>query len=113
MLGFKSQRIFLQSQDDAKREIDSNVAVVKLNGKDIYFDPGAAFTPFGLLEWPETGVAGLRLERDGGTWIQTTLPQASESRIERVGKLKLSDSGELEGKLTVTYGGCGAMYRRV
>ena len=42
-----------------------------------------------------------------------TLPEASESRIERVGKLKLSDSGDLEGKVTVTYIGLEAMYDRV
>jgi len=76
-------------------------------------DPGAAFTPFGLLTWYETGVAGLRLDNDGGSWIQTTLPQASESRIERVGKLKLSDTGDLEGKLTVTYIGLEALYHRM
>ena len=94
-------------------KLNSNVVLVKLNGKDIYLDPGAAFTPFGLLTWSETGVPGLRLDKDGGTWIQTTLPQASESRIERVGKLKLSDAGDLEGKLTVTYTGLEAMYHRV
>jgi len=71
------------------------------------------FTPYGLLTWSETAVPGLRLDKDGGTWIQTTLPQASESRIERVGKLKLSDTGDLEGKLTVTYIGLEAMYHRV
>ena len=94
-------------------KLNSNVVLVKLNGKDRYFDPGGAFAPFGLLEWPETGVAGLRLDKDGGTWIQTTLPEASESRIERVGKLKLSDAGDLEGKLTVTYIGLEAMYHRL
>jgi len=94
-------------------KLNSNVVLVKLNGKDIYLDPGAAFTPFGLLTWSETGVPGLRLDKDGGSWIQTTLPQASESRIERVGKLKLSDAGDLEGKLTVTYTGLEAMYHRV
>jgi hypothetical protein len=94
-------------------KLDSNVVLVKLNGKDLYFDPGAAFTPFGLLTWSETGVPGLRLDKDGGTWIRTTLPQASESRIERTGKLKLSDTGDLEGKLTVTYIGLEAMYQRV
>lgn len=93
-------------------KLDANVVLVKLNGKDIYLDPGAAFTPFGLLTWYETGVAGLRLDKDGGTWIQTTLPQASESRIERVGKLKLSETGDLEGTLTVTYIGLEAMYHR-
>jgi Domain of Unknown Function with PDB structure (DUF3857) len=94
-------------------ELNSNVVLVKLNGKDLYFDPGGAFTPFGLLEWPETGVPGLRLDKDGGTWIKTTLPQPSESRIERVGQLTLSDTGDLEGKLTITYTGLEAMYHRV
>jgi hypothetical protein len=55
-------------------KLNANVVLVKLNGKDLngkdlYFDPGAAFTPFGLLEWSETGVPGLRLDKDGGTWI--------------------------------------------
>jgi len=94
-------------------KLSSNVVLVKLNGKDLYLDPGVIFTPFGLLTWSETGVLGLRLDKDGGTWIQTTLPLASESRIERTGKLKLSDAGELEGKLTVTYIGLEAMYQRV
>jgi hypothetical protein len=94
-------------------KLNDNIVLVKLNGKDLYLDPGVVFTPYGLLTWSETGVPGLRLDKDGGTWIQTTLPQASESRIERVGKLKLSDTGDLEGKLTVTYIGLEAMYRRV
>ena len=55
-------------------KLDSNVVLVKLNGKDVYFDPGGAFTPFGLLTWSETGVTGLRMDNDGGTWIRTTLP---------------------------------------
>jgi hypothetical protein len=94
-------------------KLNTNVVIVKLNGKDIYFDPGGAFTPFGLLPWYETGVDGLRLDKDGGTWIKTTLPQASESRAESVGKLKLSETGDLEGKLTVTYIGLDAMYHRL
>jgi len=94
-------------------KLNANVVLVKLNGKHLYFDPGGAFTPFGLLEWPETGVPGLRLDKDGGSWIRTTLPEASESRIERTGKLKLTDTGDLEGKITVTYIGLEAMYHRV
>jgi len=94
-------------------KLNANVVLVKLNGKDLYFDPGAAFTPFGLLEWPETGVEGLRLDKDGGSWIRTTLPEPSESRIERVAKFKLSDTGDLEGKLTITYIGLEAMQHRM
>jgi hypothetical protein len=94
-------------------KLNDNVVLVKLNGKDLYLDPGARFTPFGLLTWAETGVPGLRLDKDGGTWIQTALPASSESRIERKGVLKLSDTGDLEGKLTVTYTGLEAMYHRL
>lgn len=94
-------------------ELDSNVVLVKLNGKDLYFDPGNAVTPFGMLEWSETAVLGLRLDKDGGSWIQTALPQASESQIRRNAKLTLSDTGDLEGTLTVTYTGLEAMYRRL
>ena len=94
-------------------KLNSNVVLVKLNGKDLFLDPGVVFTPYGLLTWSETAVPGLRLDKDGGTWIRTTLPQASESRIDRVGKLKLSDTGDLEGKLTVTYTGLEAMYHRM
>jgi transglutaminase-like putative cysteine protease len=95
------------------RKLNANVVLVKLNGKDIYFDPGAAFTPYGMLAWAETGTPGLRLDKDGGSWIETSLPAASESRIARVAKLKLSETGDLEGKLTVTYTGLEAMYRRL
>jgi Domain of Unknown Function with PDB structure (DUF3857) len=94
-------------------KLNANVVLVKLNGKDLYFDPGAAFTPFGLLTWSETGTFGLRLDKDGGSWIKTTLPLSSESRIERNAKLNLSDTGDLEGTLTVTYIGLEAMYQRL
>ena len=94
-------------------KLDANVVLVKLNGKELYFDPGGAFTPFGMLTWSETGVMGLKLDGDGGTWIRTTLPEATESQIRREAKLKLSDTGDLEGQLTVTYTGLEAMYRRL
>jgi hypothetical protein len=94
-------------------KLDSNVVLVKVNGKDMYFDPGGAFTPFGLLTWSETSVTGLRLDGNGGSWIQTRLPEASESQIHREAKLKLSETGDVEGKLTVTYTGLEAMYRRL
>jgi hypothetical protein len=107
------RNFFFQRQLMDRNKLDANVVLVKVNGKDMYFDPGAVFTPFGLLEWSETGVLGLRLDKEGGTWVQSTLPEPSDSRIERKADLKLSDTGELEGKLTVTFTGLEAMDRRV
>jgi len=107
------QQYFFNPKLMQSSKLDANVVLVKMNGKDMYFDPGGAFTPFGLLTWSETGVTGLRLDGDGGSWITTTLPEASQSQIHREAKLKLSDTGDLEGKLTVSYTGLEAMYRRL
>jgi hypothetical protein len=107
------QEYFFTPATMQSSKLNSNVVLVKVNGKDEYFDPGGAFTPFGLLDWSETGVPGLRLDKDGGTWIQTTLPLASESRVERVGRMRLSDTGDLEGKLTITYIGLEATSHRL
>ena len=103
---------FNQASLDGNR-LDANVVVVKVNGKDVFFDPGAAFTPFGMLPWVETGVIGLKLDKDGGTWLQTTLPVSSDSGIQRSATLNLSDDGTLEGKVTVTFSGLEALSRRV
>jgi Domain of Unknown Function with PDB structure (DUF3857) len=93
--------------------LDETIVQVKLNGKDLYLAPAAAFTPFGLLKWQETGVQGLRLDKDGGTWIQTSIPDSSVSEVERKANLKLSDTGDLEGNVTVTFTGLEALRRRV
>ena len=95
------------------RKLDSNVVLVKVNGKDVYCDPGAAFTPFGMLDWTETGVPGLRLDKDGGTWLRTMLPVPSDSRIERTANLTMSENGDLEGKITISFSGLNAKSRRV
>jgi hypothetical protein len=94
-------------------QLNDNVVLVKVNGTDLYFDPGTPFTPYGLLPWAETGVTGLRLDKDGGSWVKTSLPAGSDSMIERKASLKLTDSGSLEGKITVTYTGLEALGRRM
>jgi Domain of Unknown Function with PDB structure (DUF3857) len=93
-------------------ELNSNVVLVTLNGKEIFLDPGTALVPFGLLPWSETAVKGLRLDKDGGTWIETPLTETAESRVERKGNLKLATNGTLEGKMIVTFTGQEALWRR-
>lgn len=94
-------------------DLNTGVVVVTLDGKDLYLDPGSAFVPFGALPWAETAVSGLRLTKDGGDWLTTPLSEPKDSRIERRGRLKLTSSGTLEGKVTVTYTGQEALWRRL
>jgi hypothetical protein len=119
--GFDAAPVRIATRDDhffkpnmmRTKDLNTNVVLVKLNGKDTYFDPGAAFTPFGLLPWSETNTSGLKLDKDGGTWVTTTLPESSVSQILRKADLNLVSDGSLEGKLTVTFTGLEAQWRRV
>jgi hypothetical protein len=103
---------FFQKARMNSAELNSNIAIVKVDGKEMYFDPGAAFVPYGLLPWMETGVTGLKLNKEGGVWIQTPLPDSSVSQIIRKADFKLTDEGSLEGKVTITYTGLEACDRR-
>ena len=108
----RSEYFFIKERVNG-RELNANVVLVKVNGKDEFFDPGAAFTPFGLLPWMETGVDGLRLDKNGGMWIRTTMPTSEQTRVERSAKLKISNEGDITGELTVTYTGLNALAFRI
>ena len=119
--GFEAYSVYISSRNEYffnpqmmnPFQLNDDVVLVKLNGKEVYCNPATAFAPFGLLSWPETGVKGLRLDKEGGSWVATTLPPSSESRIERKADLKLTETGSLEGKLTVTFSGLEALWRRI
>ena len=95
------------------RQLNDNVVLVMVDGKEQYFDPGTIFTPFGLLPWSETGVAGLKLTKDGGVWVKTPLPDSSASRVERSATLKMDDHGVLAGTLTARFTGLKAQGLRM
>jgi hypothetical protein len=119
--GFDASAAKISTRDDhffvrammKARDLKTYVVIVKLNGKDVYFDPGSAFTPFGMLPWAETNTEGLKLDKDGGAWISTSMPESADSQIDRKADFKLTQEGSLEGKLTVTYTGLEAAALRV
>jgi hypothetical protein len=93
-------------------DLNNSVVFVNLGADTVYCDPGTQFMPFAYLPWHETAVKGLRLDKDGGQWVNTTLPGRDDSGIHRKAVFKL-DAGTLEGKVTVTYSGLEASWRRV
>ena len=112
MVSRRNEYFFMPQIMDPHR-LDDNIVLVKLNGKDTFYDPGTAYTPFGMLPWPETGVKGLRLDQDGGAWVATDVPNSSVSNIARRADLKMTDHGSLEGKVTVTFSGLEALSMRL
>ena len=103
---------FFTPQTMQAEQLDGTAVLAKIDGKDVYLSPGAAYAPFGLLPWEQTGVPGLRLDKDGGSWVKTTLPESAASKINRSAELKLAPDGTLAGKLEVTFTGLEAMDQR-
>ena len=119
--GFQADSVYISSRSQYffnpammnVSQLNEDVTVVKLEGKDIFCDPGSKFAPFGILSWEETFVKGLRLNKDGGGWVDTSLPRSEESKIERKAELKMNEEdGVLSGKLTMTFSGLEALWRR-
>ena len=102
------QNYFFNANLMQERRLDENIVLIKLNGKNIYCDPGSAYTPFGLLPWSETGVQGLQLDKKEPVWVPSLMPTAEQAGVGRRAGLTLSETGDLEGKLTATYSGLEA-----
>jgi hypothetical protein len=104
---------FFDSRLMNDHQLNSNIVIVTAAGKDWFLDPGVPFTPFGSLPWYETAVQSLRLDSDGGKWINTLLPGPTDARIERKARLKLESGGTLAGKVTISFTGSEAGWRRL
>jgi Domain of Unknown Function with PDB structure (DUF3857) len=109
----RRDRYFFFPETMNSSQLSEYIVLVKDGSEDLYFDPGSALTPFGLLPWAETEINGLRLDKDGGSWIKTALPASSRSRILRKASLKLDTQGSLAGKLTITFTGLEARDNRM
>jgi hypothetical protein len=94
-------------------QLNTCVVFVKLDTDAVFLDPGTPYLPFGFLPWSETAVNGLQLGGPEAKWMTTSLPGSDESGVHRKVTVKLSPEGTIDGKLTVTYTGLEAAWRRV
>lgn len=88
------------------------IAVVNLNGKKIFLDPGTPYVPFGILPWEDTGATGLLWSKNMPDWTTVPLPEPADATVSRTAKVTLADDGSLSGEVVVTYTGEEAFRRR-
>jgi len=94
-------------------QFDAEIAVVQLNGKDVFLDPGSKFCPYGVIDWRYSAVRGLRQSADKGTeFANAPLSSYDQGMIQRAAHLNLNEQGALEGKVIVGFFGLEAVQRR-
>jgi hypothetical protein len=107
----RNQRIFL-SQYLSLYQIDDDIAIVSIEGKDVFFDPGQRYCAAEHLAWPHTFSGGIR-QIDGGTALAGTPAESyTFAHNTRVADLKLDEHGVATGIVTVSYNGDSALYWR-
>ena len=119
--GFEAYAVFVSTRDTyffkpelmISSQLNHTVILVRIAGADRYFDPGTEFTPYGYLPWAESSVRGLRLDKEGGSWVSTTMSPSSGSVVSRTADLKVTETGGVAGTLRVTCTGLEALWRRM
>ena len=73
---------------------------VKTADKWRFFEPGAPYTPFGMLAWQKEGQEALICD-DVPVFVKVPSSSAASSRKTRTAQLRLTDDGTLEGEVRV------------
>jgi len=107
----RSREIFLK-QYLSTRQFDAEIAIVQLDGKDVYLDPGSKFCPYGILDWKYSAVGGLKLNPKGADFGETPFPTYKQSVITRMANVSLDMNGTAHGQVVLVFKGLKAMLKR-
>jgi hypothetical protein len=86
-------------------QLDDTIAIVNVNGKDQFFDPGTRFCPYGHLSWEHTFAEGIRQSDVGFDFFRAPGESYSFSRTQRAANLTLGQQGAVTGTISMIYMG--------
>lgn len=93
-------------------QLQDEVAIVSIAGKDVFLDPGQRYQTYGNLSWFHANTGGVR-QTDQGTSMGYTPPQSyKENTITRFADLTLDEQGNVTGSVRLVYLGDPAMSLR-
>ncbi len=90
-------------------QFDDVIAIVNVDGKEQFFDPGSRYCPFGHLAWQHSFDQGLRQKGNETVFEATSGDGYKDNKRTRVAVLKMDASGHMTGEITFTYAGAAAL----
>jgi Domain of Unknown Function with PDB structure (DUF3857)/Transglutaminase-like superfamily len=104
----RSEGLFI-SQWMSFNQFNDEIAIVNVDGTDVYLDPGERYCAYGHLAWQHMFTSGLR-QVDGGTAFADTKGDGyAANRTTRVANLQMDEHGEVTGKIDVAFTGAEAL----
>ncbi|MGA9061659.1 MAG: DUF3857 domain-containing protein [Terracidiphilus sp.] len=94
------------------RQLSDYIAVVVLNGKEVYVDPGRKLCPFGSMYWAHMLAGGLRETGAGAVQALTPASGYKDNTVARNAYLAVDDDRNVTGTVQIVLSGAEALYWR-
>jgi Domain of Unknown Function with PDB structure (DUF3857)/Transglutaminase-like superfamily len=115
--GFKAYAMVVTNRDrsiflkefPSTSQLDDDIAIVNVGGKETYFDPGTRYCEYGHLAWKHDMSGGMR-QTEGGAEIAGTPGESYPfSHTSRLADLNMDEHGVVSGTVTMDYRGSPAL----
>lgn len=93
--------------------LDNEIAYVKLNGQEIYLDPGTRYCPYGLVRWMRTSTTALKPDKKSPVFLTVPPAQNDKAVIRRKAVAVLGEDGSLKSEISVQFEGLDALEHRL
>ncbi len=93
-------------------QFDDILAIVNVDGKEVFFDPGSRFCPYGQLAWKHTLANGVRETEAGVVLAGAPAESYRASSTERTANLTMDEHGAVHGTVSMRYTGAPALMWR-
>lgn len=104
----RDRSLFLQGYL-SMNQLDDDIAIVNVDGKEHFFDPGSRYCSYGHMAWKHTMAGGMR-EIDGGTALVGSPNETYlDSLVTRVANLNMDERGAVSGTVDLTFKGAPAL----
>lgn len=90
-------------------QLEDEIAIVQVNGKEIYFDPGQRYCEYGKLHWMHTLMQGVRQTDGGPATAFTPGPTFKDNQTMQTAELTLGPEGTVSGQVRITMNGTDAL----
>jgi len=90
-------------------QLNDDIAIVQLDGKEQFFDPGERYCAFADLHWKHTLTQGLRQTDHGGELVQTPSLGYKSTTVLRSADLQIGPDGKMKGTLHISMTGNQAL----
>lgn len=112
-VGPRDEYFFTQQLLDSS-QLSGEVAMVVVDGKPLFLDPGTPYAPFGVVSWEYTNIQAMRIVRkaNAANWIDVPEGGKDAAVTERHADLHF-DGDVLKGTVTMTWTGQEALVHRL